>query len=54
VQLATKEQRRLFDFSMRLSLKRPVPPVTVGGAASAPASGVPAAAAETAAPAKAS
>ena len=37
VTLATKEQRRLFDFSMRVSLKRPAAP---GGAAS----GVPAAA----------
>jgi type IV pilus assembly protein PilN len=51
VQSATKDQRRLYDFSMRVSLKRPgTPAAAASGAAgaSAPASGTPATPAATA------
>ena len=37
VQTATREQRRLFDFSMRVSLKRPTAPVPAASAPVAPA-----------------
>jgi type IV pilus assembly protein PilN len=37
VQTANREQRRLFDFSMRVSIKRPTAPPAAGGAAPAPA-----------------
>ncbi|MBL8319293.1 MAG: PilN domain-containing protein [Burkholderiaceae bacterium] len=36
VQTANREQRRLFDFSMRVSIKRPSAPPAAGGAAPAP------------------
>jgi type IV pilus assembly protein PilN len=37
VQTATKEQRRLYDFSMRVSIKRPTAPAAAASAPSAPA-----------------
>jgi type IV pilus assembly protein PilN len=37
VQTANREQRRLFDFSMRVSIKRPTAAPAAGGAAPAPA-----------------
>jgi type IV pilus assembly protein PilN len=37
VQTANKEQRRLYDFSMRVSIKRPSAPASAASAASAPA-----------------
>jgi len=47
---SNKDQRRMFDFSMRVTLKRPLAPgVAASGAASAPVAGSPASAA---APAK--
>ncbi len=49
-----KEQRRVFDFLMRVSLKRPQGAAAPAGAASAPGAAVPKPAAGTAVPAKAS
>ena len=39
VTTASKEQRRLYDFSMRVTMKRPAPPAPVGAPPAAPAAG---------------
>jgi type IV pilus assembly protein PilN len=36
---SNKEQRRLYDFSMRVTMKRPAPPAPVGAPPAAAAAG---------------